>query len=154
MIKNIVKDESFKNLTQNQIFEQIEYLINKEEQFSVTANIKGVMFEPQVPESIASHFSQFTLFALMNYTYETLELSEDSISFEAGFGPENFGSLVTIPLGAIFQIIVDDSILFLNPVATVDEHFQNTKQLENSNQQERSLNAFKLNKKNEDLFNK
>lgn len=153
MIKNILEDTSFRNLTQNQIFEQIEYLINKDEEFSVTANIKGVKFEPSIPESISKHFSQFTLFALMNYTYDTLQLSEEDISFEAGFGPENFVSTVTIPLEAIFQIIIDDSILFLNPAATVDEHFKLVKEKkENLNQEQRSLNAFKLNKNNQDLF--
>jgi hypothetical protein len=43
------------------------------------------------------------------------------MSFEAGFGNENFGSVVKIPLFAIFQIIVDESVLYLNSVATVEK---------------------------------
>jgi hypothetical protein len=46
------------------------------------------------------------------------------MSFEAGFGNENFGSVVKIPLHAIFQIIVDESILYLNSVATVEKFNQ------------------------------
>lgn len=155
MIKDIINDVSFKNLTENQVFEQIEYLLNKDEEFSVTANIKGVKFEPQIPATIAKHFSQFTLFALMNYTYETLRLSEEHITFEAGFGSENFVSTVTIPLYAVFQIIVDDSILYLNPVATVDKYFKTkpAKKEEQLDQKSRSMNAFKMNKNNKDLFN-
>ncbi len=149
MIKDIVEDISFKNLAENQIFEQIEYLLNKDQEFSVTANIKGVKFEPAIPVSIAKNFSQFTLFSLMNYTYETLELTEENIKFEAGFGQENFASTVTVPLGAIFQIVVDESILYINPSATVAKFFENKEEQDHTT---RSLNAFKMNKKNKDLF--
>lgn len=151
MITNILEDVSFKNLTENQIYEQIEYLLNKDEEFSVTANIKGVDFNPAIPESIAKHFSRFTLFALMNYTYETLELTEENISFEAGFGQENFVSTVTIPLNAIFQIVIDESILYINPTATIDKHFERIED-KNIDQKTRSMNAFKMNKSNKELF--
>ncbi len=149
MIKDILGDISFKNLTENQIYEQIEYLLNKDQEFSVTANIKGVRFDPAIPAAIAKNFSQFTLFSLMNYTYETLELTEENIKFEAGFGQENFASTVTIPLGAIFQIVVDESILYINPTATVSKFFERK---EDQDPATRSLNAFKMNKKNKDLF--
>jgi stringent starvation protein B len=148
MIKDILEDVSFKNLTENQIYEQIEYLLNKDEQFSVTANINGVSFDPAIPESIAKNFSRFTLFALMNYTYETLQLTEENISFEAGFGQENFVSTVKVPLNAIFQIVVDESILYINPTATIDAHFD--KREDSTDQKTRSMNAFKMN--NKDLF--
>jgi hypothetical protein len=132
----------------------IEFLIDKDQEFSITANIKGVGFDPQIPEVISDNFPPFTLFALANYTYETIELTEDYIQFEAGFGAENFGSLVTIPLYCIFQIIVDESILLLNPTATVDKFFRRPK-VENLNkidQQTRSMNAFTMNVKNKKLL--
>ena len=150
MIKDVLQDISFKNLTQTQAYEQIEYLINKDEEFSVTANISGVVFDPPIPASLAKNFSQFTLFALMNYTYETLELREENITFEAGFGSENFVSTVTIPLYAIFQIIVGESILYINPVATVDKYFKKKEQP--LDQETRSMNAFKMNRNNKELF--
>jgi len=151
MIFNIVEDLNYREMLEGQIFEVIEYLINKNEEFSITANIKGVSFNPEMPESISKNFSHFTLFTLSNYTYESIVLTEKNISFEAGFGSENFGSVVTIPLYAIFQIVIEESILFLNPTATVEKYFIE-KELE-EDQSSRSMNAFTMNKKNKDLLN-
>jgi hypothetical protein len=159
VIFNIVEDLEYKELMENQIFEIIEFLLNKDQEFSITANINGVGFNPKLPEAISDSFQHFTLFTLANYTYSTIELSDTHISFETGFGAENFGSVVTIPLGAIFQIVIDESILFLNPIATVEKHFKKEPQQhekepeESQDQEQRSLNAFKLNSKNKNLFN-
>ena len=151
MITNIVEDIEYKEMLEGQIFEVIEYLINKDQFFSITANIKGIKFDPELPESITNSFPPFTLFSLENYTYSSIVLEEKTISFEAGFGQENFGSVVTIPLFAIFQIVIDESILFLNPTATVESHFQN--KIEDIDQETKSKNAFILNKRNKDLIN-
>jgi len=150
MIFNIVEDVQYKEMLEGQIFEVIEYLINKDEEFSITANIKGISFNPEIPESISETFAHFTLFTLSNYTYETIVLTEKTISFEAGFGNENFGSVVTVPLYAIFQIVIDESILFLNPTATVEKYFVE-KEIE-EDQTARSMNAFTMNSKNKDLL--
>ena len=140
MILDILEDEDYKELIEGQIFELLGHLLNKNEEFSITANIKAVEFEPIIPESISKNFQPFTVFALANYTYSTIELTDTHISFETGFGPQNFGSVVTIPLFALFQIVVDDSILFLNPVATIEKYISN---LDLKDQEERSRNAFK-----------
>lgn len=157
MIFNIVEDAEYKEMMESQIYEIIEFLLNREQEFSITANINGVTFNPEIPKTIARSFSHFTLFTLANYTYTTIELSDTHISFETGFGAENFGSVVTIPLHAIFQIIIDESILFLNPTATIEKYFKLTKKVEEKeaieeNQESRSLNAFKMNNKNKKLF--
>ena len=150
MIFNIVEDVNYREMLENQIFEVIEYLINKDEEFSITANIKGVEFNPEVPDSINKSFPKFTLFTLSNYTYESIILTEKSITFEAGFGSENFGSHVTVPLYAIFQIVIEESILFLNPTATVEKYFEKVQ--EDKDQESRSMNAFTMNNKNKDLL--
>ena len=150
MIFNIVEDINYRDMLEGQIFEVIEYLINKDEEFSITANINGVDFSPVIPDSISKNFSHFTLFTLSNYTYESIVLTQKSITFEAGFGSENFGSHVTIPLYAIFQIVIEESILFLNPTATVEKYFEKDEIEEE--QVSRSMNAFTMNKKNKDLL--
>jgi len=150
MISNVVEDLEYRDILEGQIFDVIEYLINKDEEFSITANIKGVSFNPEMPESISKNFPMFTLFTLSNYTYESIILTEKNITFEAGFGSENFGSHVTLPLYAIFQIVIDESILFLNPTATVEKYFIEEK-IEEENLS-RSMNAFSMNKKNKDLL--
>jgi len=94
------------------------------------------------------------MFSLMNYTFSSIELTKSHISFEAGFGAENFGAVVTVPLFAIFQVIIDESILFLNPVATVDKFLdqEENKEIQDDEQQARSMNAFTMNKQNKDLL--
>ena len=56
MIVEIIEDISYKNLIENQIYEVIEYLINKNIEFSVTANIEGVTFisvaQPKITNKI------------------------------------------------------------------------------------------------------
>ncbi len=153
MITNIIEDKEYRNLIQEQIRDIIDYLIVNNEEFSITANIKGVVFSPEIPETIAKSFANFTMFTLSNYTYSTIQVTDDTISFEAGFGEENFGALVTIPLYAIFQLVVNDSILCINPTATVEKYFLK-ENLDNSNdgQQKRSRSAFSMNPKNKDLI--
>jgi hypothetical protein len=123
-----------------------KFLFSTNQEFAVTANIKGVEFSPNLPHSIMSKMSQYSLFALANYTFESASIDDEYLYFEAGFGQENFASEVRISLYAIFQIIVDESILFVNPIATVQKYFEQYK----SNQ--RSVNAFLSNKNNNKLF--
>lgn len=147
MIGNIINSEEYKQIVSEQIRELIEYLLSIDEEFALTANIKGVEFNPKLPLPIKKQLAPFSLFILANYSYQSILLEDEVIKFEAGFGKENFGSVVTIPFSAIFQIIVDESILYINPAATVEKHF--TSIIE---QKQRSFDAFKKNTPNKDLF--
>lgn len=121
MIKNIIENEDYKNLVEKQVKENILFLLDKNQEFSITANIEPITFTPELPKVIKDQMHKFSLFILSNYTYTTIQIDNQFMSFEAGFGNENFGSVVKIPLFAIFQIIVDESVLYLNSVATVEK---------------------------------
>jgi len=140
MIKDIIESESYKELVSKQIKETIIFLLDKNQEFSITANFEAVIFEPELPEVIKSQLPKYPMFILSNYTYTTIILNDEYISFEAGFGNENFGSVVKVPLHSIFQIIVDESILLINAVATVDKF--------NKNLKSNSMNVFKKNPNN------
>lgn len=140
MIRNIIEDEEYKNLIENQIKETVFFLLEKNQEFSITANIEPVTFTPELPSVIRNQMHKFSLFTLSNYTYTTVQINDDYMSFEAGFGNENFGSVVKIPLHAIFQIVVDESILYINSVATVEKF--------NKNLKKNSFNIFKSNPNN------
>lgn len=142
MINDIIEDINYKDLVAQQIKQTITFLLEKNEEFAITVNIKGAEFDPELPEPIHEKLAKFSLFVLSNYTYSTIKMQEDTLSFEAGFGSENFGSVVSIPYHSIFQIVLDESILFVNSVATV-EKFNNTQKVE-----KRSFNAFKNNPNN------
>lgn len=144
MVQNLISTKRYKELTSKQIKELLEFLVDQSKEFSITANLDGVDFNPEIPQSISNNFSQFTLFTLANYTLESLVIEDDYISFEAGFGSENFGSVCSMPYYAIFQISIENSILFINPSATVAENFEDD--FDDIKQKERSMNAFKLNR--------
>ncbi len=140
MIKNIIENDEYKNLVEKQIKENVLFLLDKNQEFSITANIDPVTFTPELPSVIKNQMHKFSLFTLSNYTYTTIQIDNEYMSFEAGFGNENFGSVVKIPLHAIFQIIVDESILYLNSVATVEKF--------NKDLRKNSMNIFKNNPNN------
>lgn len=140
MVKNIIEDENYKNLIQKQIKDIIIFLLDKKQEFALTANLDKITFEPNLPDVIKNQLPKYSLFILSNYTYSTIAINDEYISFEAGFGSENFSSIVKVPLASIFQIIIDESILYLNPVATVDKF--------NKDNKLNSMNVFKKNPNN------
>ncbi len=144
MIKVIIEDNEYKRLVSKQVQETIEFLLSKDLEFAITANIEGISFEPELPKTRHEKLAKFSLFVLSNYTYTSIKLSKDSISFEAGFGEESFGCLVTVPFSSVFQVVIDESILLVNPVATVEKF--------NKKEVKKSLNVFKNNPKNKDLL--
>jgi hypothetical protein len=141
MLYNVIQSNEYKELTSKQVQELLYFLQNNNEEFDVTANVDGMSFHPPLPEPIKEQFVQFTLFSLANYTFQSLKIEENYITFEAGFGEENFGSVCTIPFFAIFQISINNSILFVNPCATVEKYF--IPEIDEEEQKERSLKAFK-----------
>lgn len=140
MIKDIIENDEYKDLVESQIKETILFLLEKNQEFSITANIEPITFNPELPNVIKNQMHKFSLFILSNYTYTTIQIDDEYMSFEAGFGNENFGSVVKIPLHAIFQIVVDESILYINSVATVEKF--------NKDLKKNSFNVFKSNPNN------
>lgn len=141
MINDVIENTKYKDLMKKHVKEVALYLVNNDLEFGITVNVTGATFNPKLPQTIESKLAKFSLFILSNYTFSTIEVDDNSISFEAGFGSENFGSTVSIPLESVFQIVIDDSILLINPIATVEKF--NTKFSEN-----RSMNIFKNNPNN------
>ncbi len=114
MLENIVEDSGFASLMHNNIQSLIVHFFEKEQNFGILCNIENVTFEPVLPENINSEFRQLTLFFLASYTFESAQIVEDNLVFEAGFGAENFGSLVSVPLLSIMQIIIDETPVLIN----------------------------------------
>ena len=140
MVKDIIENNEYKSLVEKQIKETILFLLEKNQEFSITANIEPITFNPELPKVIKDQMHKFSLFILSNYTYTTIQINDEYMTFEAGFGNENFGSVVKIPLHSIFQIIVDESILYINSVATVDKF--------NKDLKKNSFDVFKNNPNN------
>lgn len=144
MINNIIENSEYKDLVSSQVKDTIQFLLDQSQEFAITANLDAVKFDPELPSNTYQQLSKFSLFVLSNYTYSTIKLDESYIYFEAGFGSENFGSNVKIPFYGVFQVVVGESILFVNSVATVDKF--------NEDNQKKSFNIFKNNPNNKNLI--
>ena len=152
MLENVIEDNNFAVLMQNHMQELIVHFFNKEQNFGILCRIEDVSFEPLLPEKINSEFRSLTLFFLAGYTFETAEILDNTLIFEAGFGSENFGSLVSVPLLSIMQIIVDETPVFIN-LASIKKVKKSVKKVDN-NGVDNSMASFLSNPENSKFVKK
>lgn len=114
MLFEIIKSPSFARLMENHVRDMLVYLFENDQNFGILCKIDQVTFDPPLPANISSEFRSMTLFFLAGYTFESARVENNMLVFEAGFGQENFGSVVTVPLLSIVQIIIDDTPAFVN----------------------------------------
>lgn len=145
MSGNLLSDTQFRALMIKHIFECLDLILTKDEPFSVLVNLEFTDFEPKLPEKIAPK-NKIVLFTLEGYTLQSAILTAKSISFEAGFGEEDFASVVKIPLGAILQIINNDQIILVN--------FSEFTPTNPQDEAERSKKIFMSNPRNKGIFSK
>lgn len=114
MLDNIIQDKEFAQLMKQNIQELMVLFFQKEQNFGILCKIEDVFFDPELPKSINAEFRPLTLFFLAGYTFETARIENDLLTFEAGFGSDNFGSMVSVPLLSILQIIIDETPVLIN----------------------------------------
>ncbi|EJZ2933663.1 hypothetical protein OHY37_000141 [Campylobacter jejuni] len=145
MLETILKNENFIHTMQKHCYEVISHLIEENIEFSIVANTNFIDFDPELPKELDVKQNPYALFALGGYTFESIQLNKDFIQFHAGFGNDDFDSFVKVDLGAITQIQIENSILFVN--------FSLHKREDSKNLQ-KSKNIFLNNPKNKDIFKK
>jgi len=114
LIDNIVEDLEFSKLMERNLQDIMIHFFQKEQNFGILCKIDEVSFSPELPEEIAKSFNSLTLFFLAGYTFETAKIEDDFLIFEAGFGAENIGSVLSVPLLSIMQVIVDETPVMIN----------------------------------------
>jgi len=112
-----LETSKYKALMKEHILATIEYMFDANQEFGIACEIEAVNFTPDLPEDLKSSLPEVTLFMLANYSFESASVDMHAISFEAGFGSENFGALVTIPLLAIKQLFVAEYPVLINVVS-------------------------------------
>ncbi|MDD2790777.1 MAG: hypothetical protein PHU40_08965 [Sulfurimonas sp.] len=114
MLEHLIENKNFASMMKRHIQELIIHFFEQEQNFGILCKVDNVDFDPILPESIASEFRSLTLFFLAGYTFETARIEDEFLIFEAGFGADNFGSVVSVPLLSIMQVIVDETPLLIN----------------------------------------
>jgi hypothetical protein len=114
MTINLLQTPEYKTLIESHILQTIKYLFDKNQEFAIACEIEHTTFIPELPQAIQESFDETVLFIVSGYTFETATLDHEYFTFEAGFGSENFGSTVSVPLLAIKQIFLGENPIVLN----------------------------------------
>jgi len=121
MPMKILETSQYKELMKEHIYATVEYMFDKNQEFGVACETSAVNFEPDLPSELKASLPEVTLFMLANYSFETASIDTEYISFEAGFGAENFAALVHIPLLAVKQLFVEEYPILINVTTTNEE---------------------------------
>ncbi len=151
MTINLFQTPEYRTLIQTHIFQTIDYLFQKNQEFALACEIKYITFNPELPSNIKESFDETVLFILSGYTFESAQLEEEHFQFEAGFGSENFGSTVSVPLLAIKQIFVGDTPIVINLANPV---IKSEEKKEESTSKKSSMEALLNNPENKKLLQK
>jgi len=122
LLENLIEDRDFAKLMKQSLEDAILLLFQKEQHFGILCKVESVSFSPELPQELMSAFRPLTLFFLAEYTFETAHIEDDMLIFEAGFGTDNFGSVVSVPLLSILQVIVDETPIMINVAVEKEEN--------------------------------
>ena len=152
MTINLLQTPEYKTLIKSHIFQTIEYLFQKNQEFGIACEIEHITFSPELPSDIRDSLQETVLFILSGYTFESATVDKEYFSFEAGFGAENFGATVTIPLLAIKQVLIGENPIVFN----LSKHEEGDKEEKHSNASAKksSMEALLNNPENQKLLKK
>ncbi|GAA9412788.1 hypothetical protein TH0823_02660 [Helicobacter pylori] len=88
--------------------EYLQFLSKNHLSFNLLCERDAIDFSPKLPKEIHEKFGTLVLFVLAGYTLESLMVDAKSVQFEAGFGPNNIGSVVQVELPGIIQILIKE----------------------------------------------
>ncbi|GAA6971365.1 hypothetical protein AOH383_00100 [Helicobacter pylori] len=95
-------------LNNKHCMEYLQFLSKNHLSFNLLCERDAIDFSPKLPKEIHEKFGALVLFVLAGYTLESLIIDAQSVRFEAGFGPNNIGSVVQVELPGIIQILIKE----------------------------------------------
>ncbi|MGL2547472.1 hypothetical protein ACOWOL_02465 [Helicobacter pylori] len=95
-------------LNNKHCIEYLQFLSKNHLSFNLLCERDAIDFSPKLPKEIHEKFGSLVLFILAGYTLESLMIDVQSVQFEAGFGPNNIGSVVQVGLSGIIQILIKE----------------------------------------------
>lgn len=119
MLEKLIGSDRFCDMMENNTRENVAFMLENGIEFGVICSTEEVLFEPPLPPEIKKNIKPIALFVLSNYSFESAYIDDDgdTLFFEAGFGPDNYASLVAIELRNIIQIVVEDTPVYINVCA-------------------------------------
>ncbi len=151
MQDDLFQTPAYQELIASHLSQTIKFLFDNNQEFALACETEFLLFEPELPQEVRDSFGATVLFVITGYTYETAQIDEGHFSFEAGFGEENFGSLVTLPLLAIKQVFVGEYPITIN-ISEPAQIIENQKPSEADSM--KSMEALLSNPENKKLLKK
>jgi len=121
MSESPFQSAEYRKIQKDHLRRTLAFLLENGVEFSLTARIGYLDFDPELPEEIRRGLAPLSLFALSGYTFESCTVDEEALFFEAGFGRENVGAYVRVPLLAIVQVFVGEYPVAVNLAEPVSE---------------------------------
>jgi hypothetical protein len=153
MLDQLNNDKKFSKLISKHVIDIMSHMFENNYHFGVLCRIDHVTFAPDLSDELKAEFRPLTLFFLSGYTFESARIDSDYLYFEAGFGSSDQGSLVSVPLQDVIQIILDETPIFVNSTSkfspTVEKELP-----EESGARENSFAALMANPENQKLAKK
>jgi len=115
-----IETQEFKNIMQEHIVKTIEYLFNANQEFAIACEVSAVHFDPELPKELQKSLAEITIFMIANYSFESATIENEHLFFEAGFGADNIGALVQIPVLAIKQLFIDEYPIIMNVASSAE----------------------------------
>ena len=115
-MNSITESDKYKDVINKSLESIINIMLDINKDFLIVCDTVHIDFTPKLPDNIIENFNENVIFNIIGYTLETavIDNKNNTFSFSAGFGQENFASTITIPLLGIKQIFLDDDIIFVN----------------------------------------
>ena len=148
-LEEFFQSKEYKELSKKNIHDTLELLLKRGMEFSIISYTNIIDFNPAIPNEIIE-FDEIAMFIIAGYSFESSTLNKDTFSFEAGFGVENYGSILSIPLEAIVQIAIGEELLLINhyePKEVIPEEVNNSIDILLNNPE--NLKLIKRNKDNQ-----
>jgi len=94
-------------------------LLESQIPFRIVVINEGVKYTPSLPSTIGKELEkqEIVVFELVNYTLASGEVEGKTLRFEAGFGLQNVGAIVEVPIWKITTIAIlsPELSIFINP---------------------------------------
>jgi hypothetical protein len=147
MAFRVFQDDRYREIMREHLFNTLAFVLENNQEFAIGVEVSFLEMDPELPREIVKGFGEQALFVLAGYTFESAWLDEEYLYFEAGFGSENIGTRIAVPLLAIKQIFVGEYPIAINIVSPVP------KQTRTDDATERSMSALLSNPENQKLLN-
>ncbi len=152
MQSKLFKLPIYGSIMMEHMWNMISALLDNNIEFRILCHKESVSFEPELSSRITDTMGDMVLFDISNYSFESAMLTEEEFQFCAGFGSENIGTTVIVPILAIAQIFVGEIPIALNFTPQDEEEIEKVDIVEKKS--DSSMEALLSNPNNQHLLKK